>query len=53
MQMTIKNVYGYPQLFSITPSPAKGCYIPVTVIMVYIAIYNDLDGSVSLQHNKT
>ena len=43
MQMTIKIFMGIPcysPLHSITPSPTKGYYIPVTVIVVYVAIYH-------------
>ena len=44
MQMTIENVYGCPLLHSVTPSPTKGHYIPVTVIMVYAAVHHGLIG---------
>ena len=53
MQMTIENFYGYPLLHSITPFPVKGHYIPVTVIMFYGAVQNDLMGVSSSYHDKT
>ena len=34
------NFYGYPPLLFVTLSPTKGCYIPITVIVVYVAIYH-------------